>query len=95
MVSSNPCVNPSLRIKISLFFLSTCTDKLTLTAKKMGFFPKFPSVNKTSEQESNPLPLLLFLYLSRSQFLVRFTYPNKQLPNLKSMFKFFECGCSL
>ena len=54
----------------------------------MTFFPKFPSVNKNPERESNPMPLPVYLYLSRSAFLVSFTDPNKQLRNVKSVLKF-------
>ena len=50
------------------------------------------SGNENSERESNPMLQLLYLYLCRSAFLVSFTDPNKQLPNLKSVFKFFNCG---
>ena len=32
----------------------------------------------------------LYLYLSRSAFFVYFTDPNKQLPNVKSVFKFLD-----
>ena len=56
----------------------------------MTFFPKFPSVNKSSEQASNPMPKPLYLYLSRSAFLVSFTNPNKELPNVKYIFKFLN-----
>ena len=56
IVSSNPCVGSSLRIKISFSVLSICTDELKSVSKIMIFFPKLPSVNKNSEQESNPMP---------------------------------------
>ena len=35
------------------------------------------------------------MYLSRSAFLVSFTDPNKELLNVKSMFKFNYCGHSV
>ena len=54
-----------------------------------------PSVNKNSERESNPMPLPLYLYLSGSVFLASFTDPNKQLFNVKSVFKFFNHGFSV
>ena len=57
------------------------------TPKIMTFFPKLPSVNKNCEQESNPVLYPLYLYLTRSTFLISFTDPNKQLPNVKSVFK--------
>ena len=56
MVSSNPYVGPSPRIKISLFLLSICTDEFISAQKIMTFFPKLPSINKNSERELNPMP---------------------------------------
>ena len=47
-------------------------------------------VNENSERESNPMPQLQYLCLSRSAFLITFTDPNKQLPNVKAMFKSFD-----
>ena len=58
----------------------------------MTFFPTLPSVNKNSEQESDPTSLLQHLYLSGSAFLVSFTDPNKQLFNVKSVFRFLNHG---
>ena len=52
-------------------------------------------VNKNFERESNPMTQPVYLYLSRSAFLVSFTDPNKQLPSAKSMFKFLNCGPSV
>ena len=43
VVSSNPCVRPSLRIKIPFPALSVCTDELTSTPKVMIFLPTLPS----------------------------------------------------
>ena len=65
-----------------------CTDELISSPKIITFFPTPASVNENFERESNPK--LLHLYLYRSAFLVRFTDPNKQLPNVKSMFKFLN-----
>ena len=50
----------------------------------MTFFPMLPSVNENSEQKTN----VIYLQLSRSAFLVRFTDPNKQLFNVKNVFQF-------
>ena len=50
----------------------------------MNFFPMLPSVYEKSKRESNPMPKLL--YLDLSAFSVSFTDPNKQLPNVKSVF---------
>ena len=55
VVSSNPCVGPSPRIKMSLFLLLKCTDELISAPKIMTSFPMPSSVNKTSQQESNPM----------------------------------------
>ena len=46
-----------------------------------------PSVNENSELESNLMLQPLYLYLSRSAFLVSFADPKKQLPNVKTVFK--------
>ena len=95
VVSSNPWVGPSPRIKISLFSLSICTDELISAPKIVTVFPSLPSVSETSERESNPMPDLLYLFLSRSAFLVSFTDPNKQIFNIKSMFKFLNHGFNM
>ena len=55
----------------------------------MTFFPMLPSVNEKSERESNRMSSLLYLYLSKSAFLVSFADRHRQLPNLKSVFKAF------
>ena len=56
VVSSNPCVGPIPRIKISFPLLSTCTDELKSTPKIMTFLPPLPSGNENPERESNPIP---------------------------------------
>ena len=61
----------------------------------MTFFPKLPSVNKNSKQELNLMALPVYSYLSRSAFLVSFSDPNKQLTNVKSAFKFLNCGTNV
>ena len=58
----------------------------------MIFFLKLTSVNKNTERESNPMLQPLYLYLYRPAFLVSFTVPNKQLFNVKSVFKFLNPG---
>ena len=55
VVSSNPCVGPSPRIKISFPLLLTCTDELMSAPEIMTFFPMFPSTNENCERESNPM----------------------------------------
>ena len=54
-----------------------------------------PSVNKNSERESNHMSLSLYLCLPGSTFLVIFTDPNKQLFNMKSIFKSVDHEFSL
>ena len=72
------------------------SEILVISAPKlMTFFHMVPSDNENSEQESNPIPQPLYLYLSRSGFLVSFTDSNKQLPSAKSVFKFLDCGPSV
>ena len=56
----------------------------------MTFFTKHRYVNESFKQESNPMPWPLSLYLFRSEVSVSFTDPNKQLPNVKSVFKFLN-----
>ena len=53
----------------------------------MTFLPKLPAHNENCESASNPVPWPIYGYLSISAFLVTFTDPNKQLPNVKSGFK--------
>ena len=53
VVSCNPCIGLSPRIKISFFWFM---DELILAPKIMAFFPMLPSGNKNSEHESNPIP---------------------------------------
>ena len=95
MVSSNPYVDPSPRIKVSFPLISICRDELISAPKIMTFLPMRPSINEYSEQETNPMPWPLYLYLSRSAFLVSFKNPNKQLFNLRSLFKFRNHGVSV
>ena len=49
-----------------------------------------PTVNESSEQESDPLLQPLFLYLSGPAFLVSSTDPYKELFAVKSVFKSFD-----
>ena len=56
MVSSNPCVGPSPRIKASFPLLSICTDEFISAPKIMTFFLMLLSGNEISERESNPMP---------------------------------------
>ena len=61
----------------------------------MIFLPMLPSVNKKSERESNPMSQPLYLYLSGSAFLVSSTDPNKQLFDVKDVFRFLNNGVSV
>ena len=81
MVSSNSCVGSSPRIKIYFLLLSIYLDELISTPKIMTFFSKLLFVNENSERESSPMP--------------SFTDSNKQLPNVKSVFKFLIFGFSV
>ena len=54
VVSSNPCVGPSPKIKMYFPLLSICIDELISAPKIVTFFPMLSSVNKNSERESNP-----------------------------------------
>ena len=53
VVSSNPCVGPSTRIRLSSSLLWIWTDRLISAPNIVAFFPKLPSVDKNSERESN------------------------------------------
>ena len=55
MVSSNPCVGLSPRIKISFQLLPICTNELISAPKIITHFPMFPSGNKNSERKSYPM----------------------------------------
>ena len=56
----------------------------------MTFFPVLPPVNENSGRESNPMSQPLYMYLSGSAFLHCFRNTNKQLFNVKSVFKFLN-----
>ena len=56
VVSSNPCVRPFPRIKVSFFLLSICLEELISTPKIVTFLITLPSVNESFELESNPIP---------------------------------------
>ena len=47
------------------------------------------------EQESNRTMQPVYFDLSRSAFLVSFADPNKQVHNVKSVFKFLKHGFSV
>ena len=61
----------------------------------MIFLRMLPSVNKNSEQESNPMTQPLYLYISGSASLVRFTDPNKELFYVKPVLKFLNHGANV
>ena len=56
IVSSNACVGPLTRIKISFLLLLICIDELISTPKLMIFLPTLPSGDGNSERESNLIP---------------------------------------
>ena len=74
------------RIKIFLFLLPTYIEKL-LSTPKITFLPHSLPLHENSERTSNPMPLPLYPYLSRLTLLINFTILNKQLSNVKSVFK--------
>ena len=71
------------------------TDELISAPKIMTFLRMLPSVNKNFKRRSNPMLQLLYLYLSGSAFFVNFADPNKQLLNVKCVFKFLNDGFSM
>ena len=85
--SSNLCIGPSARIKVSLLLLPIYKNELISTSQITTFLPMLPLVKESSERQSNPMLYPLCLYLSSSAFLVSFKDPNKQLFNVKSVFK--------
>ena len=95
VLSSNHCAGLSPRIKISFPVLSKCTDELISAPKIMIFLPMLQAGTENSERVSNPMSKLLYFYLSESTFLVGLTDQNKQLPNVKSVFGFPNCGPSM
>ena len=94
VASFHPCVGSLPRIKISFPLLLICTDELISAPKIMTFSPMLPYVNENSERESNPMPYPLCSYLSKSVFLFSYANPNKQLLNVKIVFKFLNHGVS-
>ena len=72
------------KIKKPVPLLSICTDELIVTPKIMTFLPTLPSDNENSVHESNPIPLLLYTYLSRWVFLDNFSPPSQQSFKVKS-----------
>ena len=57
VVSSNACVGPLSRTKISSFFLlSIWTDELSSTPKITTFLHQSKPGNKKSERDSDPIP---------------------------------------
>ena len=56
VVSSNPYVGLSPRIKICFLLLSICTDEFISAQKIMTIFAMIKSGNENSERESNPMP---------------------------------------
>ena len=63
--------------------------------RKVFTTPPNTSVNKNSQRKSSPMPWLLYLHLSGSAFSVSFADPNKQLFNIKPVFKFPNHGVSV
>ena len=60
----------------------------------MTFFPMFPSVKETLN-DNQTLWCSLYLHLSGSVFLVSFKDSNNQLFNVQSVLKFLRHGLSV
>ena len=56
IASSNPCAGPSPRIKITIFLLSAWTTYLISALIITAFLPTVPSLDRSSERESNVMP---------------------------------------
>ena len=83
VVSSNICIGPLPRIRISFFLLSACADELISTPKIMTFLPDpLLSDNVKLSLVSDTDPYSQYLYLSRSAFLVSLTANNKEFLNV-------------
>ena len=54
-ISSNPCVGPSPRVKISFFYYEYA-QMSSYHLQRNDIFPMLLSVNENSEQQSNPMP---------------------------------------
>ena len=76
VISSNPCAEPLLRIKI-LFSYYQYAQMSSHQPKIMTFLPTLPSGNGHWEHESNPIPEPLS-HISGSSFLANLTPRNKQ-----------------
>ena len=61
-----------------------------INSKNNDIFAETTLGNENFERAWNPIPEPLYAYLSGSEFLVNFKDPNKQLPNVKSVFKSFD-----
>ena len=55
-ISSNPCVGPSPRIKISFFFYYEYAQMSSYHFQRNDIFPMLLPVNENSQQQSNPMP---------------------------------------
>ena len=80
-LSSNPCVGPLPRIKMSFFLLSIFVDQLISTPKIITFLPVSLPIEKDVFL-LNPTPYPEYPYLSISEFLVSLTEPNKQFSSV-------------
>ena len=71
-------MEPSPRIKISFFLLSTCTEELISTPKTITLQPNPLLGNVKVLLLSNPILYKKYLYSSVSAILIDLTAPNKQ-----------------
>ena len=81
-VSSNTCVEPLPRIKISFFLLSIFPDELKNAPNIITFLLVSPLGCEKNPCLSNPIPYQEYLRLPISTFLVNVTAPNRQFSSV-------------
>ena len=81
---------------MSFLNFSTCTEEPLSTPKATTYVThsrekcERERKREKCERASNPITKPLYTYLSKSALLCNFTAPNKQLLNVKSVFKPFN-----
>ena len=76
VVSSDPCVGHSPKIKIYFFLFSTYTGELISTQKSFTFLP-IPLATEKDLRLPNPIPYPEYLCLSISKFFTNLSAPKK------------------
>ena len=82
VVSPNPCVGSSPRIKIHNLLLSTCTEELLSAPTFITVLPNPPVVKEKIPFLSNLIPYPEELCISVSASLTNFPASNKEFPSL-------------